>query len=120
MLILGIALVSGCIQPQSSFDIMACPGIYVLNHSVGFSVSTDAQAFDILKEGWTYDNQNNNVWVEDRISSDMTSAEALQKGLLKSNQDITLESGEIVNGVWMLTYRDKAVDAEGNLYFCKY
>jgi hypothetical protein len=121
MLILGIALVAGCTQnPQTSSIILVCHGIYVLNHSVGFPISTDAQAFDILKEGLTYDNQNNTLWIEDHIPSGMTANEALQEGLLKSNQDIKLDSGETVKGVWMLAFKDKAVDAEGNLYFCKY
>jgi hypothetical protein len=120
-LILGIILIPGCTQkPQTSSQILACPGVYTLNGSVGFSVSTDEQAFEILKEGKTYDTQNNTVWVEDKIPSDMTAEKALQTGLLKSNQDIKLESGETVNDVWMLAYKDKAVDRNGNLYFCKY
>jgi len=120
MLILGIAFVAGCIQsPQGSYDIIACRGTYTLNHSLGYAISTDQQAFDILKQGWTYDSQGNTMLVEDRIPSDTTVDEALQRGLLKTNQDIKLDSGETVKGVWMWGYKDKAVDKEGNVYICK-
>jgi len=119
MLLLGIVLVAGCVQ-TSSPQIVVCPGIYALNHSLGFAITADQQAFDVLKEGWTYDSQGNTVWVEDRIRSDMTVDEALEKGLLILNQDIKLDSGETVKGVWMLVYKDKAVDQEGNVYLCTY
>jgi hypothetical protein len=120
VLVFGIVLTYGCTKPQVSSQILVCPGIYTINDSVGFSVSTDEQAFNILKEGRTYDSQNNTVWVEDHIHSDMTANDALQKGLLKSNQEIKLESGVTINTVWMLASKDKAVDKEGNIYFCKY
>ena len=120
ILILGIVLISGCTKPQVSSQILVCRGIYTINGSVGFLISTDEQAFNILKEGRAYDTQNNTVWVEDRIPSDMSVNDALQEGLLKSNQDIELKSGETVSGVWMLAYKDKAIDKDGNLYLCDY
>jgi hypothetical protein len=120
-LILGIILMSGCTQkPSVSANIRVCPGIYTISGSIGSSVSTNEQAFDVLKEGRTYDTQNNSVWVEDMITSDMTANEALQNGFLKPDQDIKLKSGETVSGVWMLAYKDKAIDKNGNLYLCDY
>ncbi len=120
-ILLSIVLISGCIQkPQISSQVRACPGIYYLEDSLNKEINNDQEAFNILKEGKTYDNQNYTTWVEDHIPSDMKVEEALNKGLFKNNEKINLESEEVVQPVWTFVEKDKALDKNGNVYACKY
>jgi hypothetical protein len=111
--------IGGSISPQISL----CHGIYELDNSLNKEVNNDQEAFDILKEGMTYDSREGIVWVEDHISNSVTVEEALggETPLLLKNQNIRLASGEIISDVWIIGYgRNKVLDNMGNIYLCEY
>jgi hypothetical protein len=121
ILVFTVILISGCIQPNNSHELITCPGFYYLETSVNHNISNDNEAFEALKQFWTvYDTEGGTKWVEDAIPSDMSATEALQQGILKKDQTITLrDEGNIIENVWML-YTHKAVDTQGNVYSCDF
>jgi hypothetical protein len=93
---------------------------YEIEFSYGKEIENDQAAFNILKEGSTYDPLGGIVWVEDHIPFSMTAEEALNKSLLFKGQTITLDSGKNVSGVWIFgPCKNKALDKQGNLYYCQ-
>ncbi|MFH1649414.1 MAG: hypothetical protein ABIA93_02610 [Candidatus Woesearchaeota archaeon] len=119
ILILLTGALTGC-KSSSSAQYISCPGIYELSGAVGAPVQNDEQAFTILKEGNTYNNQNGTMWVEDKLPEDMTYSEALDRNLFRRDLDIVLTDGTEISGVWMLFRLDEALDTNGNIYTCRY
>ena len=114
-----ILLFTACSSSVSSPMIVHCDeesNDYYLKESLNTPIESDQNAFETLKQYWTVYNPEDGYQISDGIPSDMTTEEALT-GILRKNVDIQTDVGLIEN-VWML-YNLKAVDSEGNIYFCE-
>jgi len=120
-MILLLVFISGCNGPiggQTSSMIRMCPGIYELESALGYDITNDEEAFDILKEGMTFDDSEG-VWVEDHFP-ESTTVEGALDGVFLKDQEIELVSGEKINA-WVIGYgKHKALDLEGNIYLCEF
>ncbi len=140
--VVTIMLVAGC--SHSSSLRMACPGTFYLKEATGQEITSDAEAFEILKEyHCTYDS-GKGYGIEDCVDEQMTLEEAIGKPITENEQETTtqdlttqqagdlpqlgilyvdktiqLDTGESISGAWML-FDHKAVDKQGNIYDCKY
>ena len=118
-----VIFISGCgefnldnLEGSSSGQIKMCSGVYELDSSLGYEITGDSMAFDILKEGHTYDSSED-IHVEDRIPENSTLNDVLG-GYFKKNQEISLDSGETVIA-WTIGYgSNTALDSEGNKSIC--
>ena len=121
LIILALVIfISGCsldnLDGSTSSQITMCSGVYELDSSLGYEIVGDSMAFDILKEGHTYDSSED-IHVEDRIPENSTLNDVLG-GYFKKNQEISLDSGETVIA-WTIGYgSNTALDSEGNKYIC--
>lgn len=139
LVLVGIIFTSGCVSkspPQpltlkpellkpmkappagTSAQFIAC-SIFGLGKELGYSISTDNEAFDILKEYW-YLCEDVGAGIEDCIPSDMTGDEAIQRRPPNTPyleyKSITLENNQTVDA-WVLN-SNYAVDEKGNVYGC--
>ena len=106
--------------PLSSGQFVACEN-YAMGKKLGYEITTNNQAFDILKEyWWGYPCPVDNLTLEDCIPMEMTGDEAIQK---KPAVDpyfryttLTLENNQTIQA-WVLNW-NHAVDRGGNIYGC--
>ncbi len=136
-IIIGISalfLISGCTQKEKSTlkpdvltpreppeigtsALMVQCDTYALGEQVGYGVTTNNEAFDILKKYW-YTCPGNQPLVEDCIIENMTGDEAIGKEFDPSFKytSIKLDNGEKIDA-WVLNW-NYAVDQTGNVYGC--
>jgi len=135
LVLISVILTSGCVSQVSPLKLKpevltpkeptgiaeqfyACEN-YALGKELGYPITTNNQAFDILREYW-FSCQEDTPELEDCIPSDMTGDKAIQKEPAIDPYfrytTISLENNQTIQA-WVLNW-NYAVDKSGNVYGC--